>query len=192
MVKRVAFISVAVLCIGALAWGGYTYVNRPPAMPDLDLRFTPRADLPQVIRDESVQRVAAAAAELRDNPDLISRWLEIASQRKGANHFEGAEEILLYAAFRWPDDAVVLNNLADLYQNYLNEYRKAEAYWQKLIALEPENISAYRNLADLYRFKTTEYPKAIATLEKALAIATESGDADAIHVIEAELANIPR
>lgn len=152
--------------IGAFAAGYYFFGSSQT--PDLDRPFTPRADLPESIQKEASDRVAAATQGLRENPDTLVLWLELAVYRKGANDLEGAEEIWAYAVRKWPEDPVAYNNLADLYQNYLGNYQKAEVYWRKLIELTPTNIAVYRNLSDLYRYKLNDMEKARAILEEGL------------------------
>src|SRR3989344_1050611 len=166
--NRMSYAVFILLCLAAFA-GGYWWNNRASAMPDLDRPFTPREDLPQSIQDEARAKVASATAELKNQPDLISRWLQLAVYRKGANDFAGAEEIWLYVTKQWPEDAVAYGNLADLYQSSLNDYPKAEEYWKKTIALRPSDSDAYRNLADLYRLKLSTPEKATELLLRGVA-----------------------
>ena len=146
--------------LGALGAGAYWIEGS--RMPDLDRPFTPAERYPEDIRQMSRDKVNAATAELRENPDLINRWLEIAVYRKGADDFEGAEEIWVYLTRKWPNEPTAYANLADLYQSVLNEPRKAERYLKKYIDVAPEGyaVSAYRNLHDLYRTKLASPEKA--------------------------------
>jgi tetratricopeptide (TPR) repeat protein len=161
--KLVWVLGVVVLIVAAV-FGVQYFTARQ--MPDLDRPFTPAERFPESIREESINNVNAAIAELKDNPDLISRWLQIAVYRKGADDFEGAEEIWLYLTHKWPDDPTAYANLADLYQSVLNEPQKAETYWKKYLKVAPEgyDISGYRSLHDLYRTKLANPEKARAIL----------------------------
>lgn len=162
------FLYSSIILALIVAFGAGYYFFGGNRMPNLDRPFTPRADLPESIQKEASDRVAAATQGLRENPDTLVLWLELAVYRKGANDLEGAEEIWLYAVQKWPEDPVAYNNLADLYQNYLNNYTKAEVYWRKLIERTPRNTAAYRNLSDLYRYKLDDLQKARAILEEGL------------------------
>lgn len=146
----------------ALIAGGAGYYYSSTRMPDLDRPFTPAERFPEDIRQQSIERVNAATAELRKNPDLISRWLEIAVYRKGADDFKGAEEIWKYLTRKWPEDATAYGNLADLYQSVLDKPKSAEQYWKKYLEVVPKdyNIAAYRSLHDLYRTKLDSPEKA--------------------------------
>lgn len=166
--KRLLIIAgVLVLVLLGVGAGSYLYLKEP-SIPDLGRPFVPASRLPKDIQDESIKKVASATAELRENPERISRWLEVAVYRKNADDLEGAEEIWVYLTSHWPDNPIPYNNLADLYQNYTNEPRRAEDYWRKLITLRPDHIPAYRNLHDLYRTKLADDPQAEAILREGL------------------------
>lgn len=137
-----------ILIVAGLGW----YVFLRETMPDLDHTYTPRADLPQDIQDESAAKVAQAVADLRDNPGLISRWLELAAQFKGIYDYEFAEEVYRYVIRQWPEDVTAYGNLADMYRYELKRYDDSAVYWRKVIALKPDFISAYRELHFLYRY----------------------------------------
>ena len=164
--KNLLYGGLVIVLVAAFLAGYYFFGGN--RVPNLDRPFTPRADLPESIQKEASDRVAAATQGLRENPDTLVLWLELAVYRKGANDLEGAEEIWLYATQKWPEDPVSYNNLADLYQNYLNDNGKAELDWRKRIGLTPQNAGGYRNLSDLYRYKLNDMGRARTILEEGL------------------------
>ena len=168
MNRNTPVLVIAGLVLTAAIAGGAYFFTREPQIPDLDRQFTPLARFPQDIQDEAKRKVESAIAELRENPDLVSRWLEVAVYRKNADDFDGAEKIWLYLTSRWPEDPVAYNNLADLYQNYTKDYDRAEKYWRTLIGLQPANIPAYRNLHDLYKDKLADLKAAESILREGL------------------------
>jgi len=174
--RKVLWIVGVVVLVGALIAGANYYFVRQ--MPDLDRPFTPAERYPESIRQESIQKVESAIAELRENPELVSRWLELAVYRKGADDYEGAEDIWLYMTYTWPAEPTAYGNLADLYQSVLVEPRKAEKYWKKYIEVAPANydIGAYRSLHDLYRTKLSNPDRAREILLQALKENPETTD----------------
>lgn len=166
----------APVIVGVFALG-YFY-TAVPRIPPLDRPFTPASRYPEDIRQLSIDKVNAATAELRENPDLVSRWLEIAVYRKGADDFDGAEEIWIYMTKKWPGDPTAYANLANLYQLELNKPRAAARYWRKYIEIVPEGyrVAGYRSLHDLYRTKLADEDKARDVLLEGLARYPDSTD----------------
>lgn len=66
----------------------------------------------------------------------FNAWLNLAIWRKTGGDYRGAEEIWLYTAKQWPSSPVSWHNLADLYQNFLNDPAKAGAAFDKAAELE--------------------------------------------------------
>ncbi len=165
-----------IVLLGSICAGWYWFdMNR---VPDLDRPFTPAERYPESIRQESINRVNAAIAELRENPELVSRWLEVAVYRKGADDYEGAEEIWRYMTRKWPEDATAYGNLANLYQDELNKPEKAARYWKKYLKVAPQgyDVAGYRALHDLYRTKLADRESAKNILLEGLAKYPENTD----------------
>ena len=62
-------------------------------------------------------------------------------------------------------DSTAYWNLADLYQNFLKDYPKAEMDYKKVIAIDPSNTGAYTALAQMY---TTVYKQGNGSAEAIL------------------------
>lgn len=174
--KTIAVAGIIVALLFVACGGAYYYLTQYNSMPNLDRPFEPRADLPESIREESRQKVATAIEKLKADPSLINNWLEVAVYRKSAGDYQGAEEIWKYLTVQWPQDTVAYNNLADLYQNYLNRPGEAEYYWRKFLSLVPTSVPAYRNLHDLYRTRLNDLERAEAILEEGLSVTEEARD----------------
>jgi tetratricopeptide (TPR) repeat protein len=146
---------VGVVVILIIVVGFYMIFTKAEDMPDLDRPFTTLETYPDDIRVQMEESYASAVAELKDDPTLKSRWLEIAVLRKNADDFEGAEEIWLYISTseRWEDDTTALNNLGDLYQYYLKDFAKAEEMLRTSLMRNSAEIAVYKNLHDLYRYR---------------------------------------
>lgn len=170
---RYLIAGVLVVLVAGLLW----YVFLRDATPDLNYPYMPRADLPQSIQEESAAKVSQAKAELRDNPELMSRWLELAAQYKGVYDYEFAEEIFLYVMQKWPEEVTAYANLADMYRYELKQYEDSVTYWRKVIALKPDFIPAYRELHYLYRYNiTSDETMIIAPLEEGLVANPDNTD----------------
>lgn len=136
--------------------------------PDLSRPYTPLSTLPTSVQASDKAAVATAIKQLKIDPNHIGYWLQLATYRKGANDFTGAEAVWLYVTERWPTDPIAYNDLGDLYENYLHDYAKATTYWNALIKLSPDNISAYLNLATMYNINLKDPTDAKATLQAGL------------------------
>lgn len=175
-IRPVFFLSAlaTVILLGGGLYFLATTLN--PSAPDLDRPFTPLSTHPESIQEDARAKVKNAVAQLSENPELTSAWLELAVYRKGAGDYEGAEEIWLYMTRHWPEDVVAYGNLADLYQNYLDRPKTAEAYWRKILDIRTDLVPVYRNLHDLYRTKLNDSQKARAILEQGLSVIEEARD----------------
>jgi tetratricopeptide (TPR) repeat protein len=148
-------ILVSIFAIAIIAGGIYVLFTKGPDIPDLDRPFTITEQYPEDIKKQMEESYANAVEELRDNPSLKSRWLEVAVLRKNVNDFEGAEEVWLYIveSKEWEGDTTALNNLGDLYQYYLKDFPKAEVMLRTSLERNPAEIAVYKNLHDLYRYR---------------------------------------
>lgn len=173
--NRTGYLVAGVLILVVVATGWYVLFR--DTMPNLDHPYTPREDLPQSIQEESAGKVAQAVAELRDNPGLISRWLELAAQFKGIYDYEFAEEIYRYVIKRWPDDVIAYANLADMYRYEMKRYDDSATYWRKVVAMKPDHIPAYRELHYLSRYNLEgSEGEIVAPLLEGLAVNPEHTD----------------
>jgi tetratricopeptide (TPR) repeat protein len=121
-----------------------------PKMPNLSLKITDYNQLDPAVFKSTSENMAILAKELAGDSKNELKWLELAIYRKILGDYEASAEILNYTAVLWPNDYVIYNNLADLYQFYGKNYPLAEKNWLKTIELNPGHIDAYKNLYALY------------------------------------------
>lgn len=136
--------------------------------PDLNRPYTPPSTAPASVQAADKKAVADAIAQLKIDPTHEAYWLQLASYRKLANDFAGAEEIWIFCTKVFPKDPIAYNNLGDLYANYTHDYTKAAMYWNGAIKLDPTSISTYRNLATMYDISMKDKANAQATLQAGL------------------------
>nr|AIF13227.1 hypothetical protein [uncultured marine group II/III euryarchaeote KM3_60_H01] len=68
--------------------------------------------------------------------------LDEAEKKMEMHDLTGAEEILLTMLEEDSDCIPVLSNLGNLYGKYFSEFEKAVEYYEKVLALEPDNAWA--------------------------------------------------
>jgi tetratricopeptide (TPR) repeat protein len=68
--------------------------------------------------------------------------LDEAEKKMEMHDLTGAEEILLAMLEEDGDCIPVLSNLGNLYGKYFSEFEKAVEYYEKVLALEPDNAWA--------------------------------------------------
>jgi len=93
---------------------------------------------------------------------LLYSYLTIKQNQYWQDPFKFYQRTLKYA----PDNAVVNNNLANLYVGR-GEYKFAVEVYKRAIQLDPNFLEAYRNLANIY-CKTGQFTKGIDYYQKIL------------------------
>lgn len=126
-----------------------------PTYPQID---RPLAFSANMSDDEKTTLQNAAdklQAMLKDDPTSGALWINLGTVRKMAGDYEGAKEAWEYVANAAPNNTAALFNLADLYANFLKDNAKAESYYEKVIALNPDSTDAYKDLATIYTTMNT-------------------------------------
>ena len=116
-------------------------------------------------RAELQKEFAAAEATLKTNATDFASWIALGSLRKMAGDYAGAAADWEYASAIYPTNVVSFSNLGDLYENYLKNYPKAVAAYQKEIVNNPADEDSYRTIFGMY---TTVYPQAAPAPENIL------------------------
>lgn len=109
--------------------------------------------------DPAVPTPAAAEAE---------RLCQLAQQHMAQNEFDMAEDMFREAVETDPAYYAGRLNLGILLQRR-GRHAEAVSEYQAVLALKPDNVTAWRNLALAY-MTTKDYPKARITLQKLLAV----------------------
>jgi len=116
--------------------------------------------------DPALPTPAAAEAE---------RLCQMAEQHMNQNELDMAEDMFRQAAATDPTYYAARLNLGVLLQRR-GRHAEAVGEYQAVLAIKPDNVTAWRNLALAY-MTTRDYPKARITLQKLLAVEPDSPQA---------------
>ena len=127
--------------------------NTPaPAIPSLDKPLI----FPDGFTDDAkkvvTEKTRRLTADLKNNPDNFSAWLDLAIYRKMIHDYQGAKEIWEYLNKAYPTQSISFGNLGDLYHYFLKDFPKAEVNFKQAIANSPNRIDLYRGLFELYKY----------------------------------------
>jgi len=121
-----------------------------------------------VLTEEQQIKFEEANTALKINPNDAEALIKIAQLKYYFNDLEGAKTIYLKVSELRPDDILVLNNLADIYDQ-LKDYDNEEKILLKLIETNPGWINGFRALKNLYAFHMKEkYPQMESILLKGI------------------------
>ncbi|HIG19203.1 MAG: hypothetical protein CXT67_05835 [Methanobacteriota archaeon] len=80
--------------------------------------------------------------------------LDDAEKKMEMHDLTGAEEVLLAMLVEDGECIPVLSNLGNLYGKYFSEFEKAVEYYEKVLALEPDNAWARDERRRYQRYST--------------------------------------
>jgi tetratricopeptide (TPR) repeat protein len=80
--------------------------------------------------------------------------LDDAEKKMEMHDLTGAEEVLLAMLVEDGECVPVLSNLGNLYGKYFSEFEKAVEYYEKVLALEPDNAWARDERRRYQRYST--------------------------------------
>jgi putative PEP-CTERM system TPR-repeat lipoprotein len=139
------------------------YANRvQKVQPDLYVGYELSGDAWMARKNDTKARAAYTQAWERKPSTALAIKLSAAAKRSGKP--EEATKPLLGWLKDHPDDAMVRQVLGTTYQGLGQASKAAEAY-EKVLALEPENVVALNNLAWLYSLDKD--PRALGLAERA-------------------------
>lgn len=155
--KRNLLIIAGVLVLTLLAGGGYfAYQKFYSGKLDPEKMMTFVMKNPNLTSDQAAdleQRFNTLKQRIQQKPDSFADWLMLGVMKKAVADYEGARDIWLYCGQMRPNNSPSFANLADLYANFLNDPKKAEAAIKQAIANDPNDYVFYLTLADIYRYK---------------------------------------
>ena len=125
-------------------------------LPNLDTTVTDYGHLDQAALQVAKQNIATISAALKQNPNDLNKWLQLAVLRKILSDYKSALAILDFTAATWPDNYVSFADRADIYQFYDKNPQEAESNLKKVIQLKPDYVQAYEDLRTLYT--SSDYP----------------------------------
>src|SRR3989344_3935567 len=145
-------IGVAVIALFAVGlWFGGLLRVGPAQAPSLGREISFPADFPQEARTILTQNVETLRAQLRQDPEDVSAWLDLAIQYKTINDFDGAVEIWEYLAGA-KKHPVAYYNLGSTYHLDLKQYARSEDYFRKAVEANPGFALNYMGLHELYKY----------------------------------------
>ena len=116
----------------------------------------------------ALKNIETLTAELKKDPSVFPRWMDLALYRRSIGDFIGARDAWIYAAALRPNDFIAPHNLGDLYTYDIIDYKKAEGYYLSSLKLEPTATMVYQKLYELYRFKMKNDTRARAILKEGI------------------------
>jgi protein O-GlcNAc transferase len=96
----------------------------------------------------------AFIAAIKHNHQLIPAYIELAINKKRNYQYFDAIEVLLSALSLQPESIIVMNNLANLYQE-ISLHESAMTYYKKILQ-KNKNILAYDNLLSCLNYQSTQ------------------------------------
>lgn len=165
----VVFIGVA-HSRGALSFSGgrihfslASFKNPPPSLDrpiNFPVDFTPEA------RELFNTQLAKTKDVLKNNPEDVSAWLDLAIRYRMVGDHEGAIEIWKYISALYPQDGITLHNLGEYYFHTAKDYPTAESYYMRAITAAPTMEQNYFDLADMYQYVYKQDTSAAADILK--------------------------
>ena len=121
-----------------------------PLAPNYKTSIVYSKDIAPEVRTQLDKNLATLVGRIdKDKYDLRS-WIDLGTLHKMGGDYKAAATIWTYVTKLAPKNGIAFNNLADLYQNFLKEYPKAEANWLVAIKIDSSDTNPYRALFDLY------------------------------------------
>lgn len=134
--------------------------------PSLSRKVTYSPALSTEVKRILGENIADLRGALSKNALDFGSWMNLAIQYKTASDYEGAREIWEYISQIYPEDAVALHNLGDLYHRFLNDFAQAESYYKSAIGRDGTQGVNYLALHDLYRYLYKQDTTAAADILK--------------------------
>jgi tetratricopeptide (TPR) repeat protein len=123
----------------------------PPA-PDTKRKVSYSKDLSPEVQKIYAEKIAASAADIKENPYSLEAWIGLGLNYKQAGDYAAARDAWEYASLLSPGNVVSFTNLGDLYHYYLKEYPKSEQNYRQAIKNDPTYVLSYVGLHELYRY----------------------------------------
>jgi len=145
--RKTIILIIILIVVGLVGYYIWTDFVKPKSGTGL----FPDLDRPINTQDEMARnKIEELSSALKENKDLSSYWLDLASYRKLIGDYEAAIEIWEYMIVKWPEDYKAFLNLGNLYGYYLHDFSKAEEYFLEAIEKNPHYILSYISIYEFY------------------------------------------
>lgn len=122
--------------------------------------------MPKEVQKIIKGRIDTLADQIEEDPTNINVWLDLALQYKAAEDVEGAKEAWEYLTQAAPKHGLGFYNLGYLYHISLKDYPKSEEYYEKALAIDPNQELYYTALHELYRYSYKQSTNAAVDILK--------------------------
>ncbi|OGE76519.1 MAG: hypothetical protein A3C85_03790 [Candidatus Doudnabacteria bacterium RIFCSPHIGHO2_02_FULL_48_21] len=119
-------------------------------------KFGKPEGLPDEKFEEEIAKLADLKKQIEQKPDDPTLWFAFAFTKDFLNDHEGSVAAWEKSFELQPLDFRTPVNMANVYQYFLKDYKKAEFYYREGLKLKADYTIAYQGLADLYRFNWKE------------------------------------
>lgn len=137
-------------------------------LPNLQKPIVVTAKISDTVKKGAIEKINTLTAELLEDNDLYSNWLELAINRKLIGDYDAAEEIWIYITKAWANDSIAYSNLADLYLTIRHDNERAETYLLDAIEKAPNQVILYENAYSFYRYVKKDLAQAKKILEEGI------------------------
>lgn len=148
--------------------GGATITVTKIKPPSLDRPIVFPASFPDDVADKQRLYIENLIAELKKDPGVFIKWVDLGLQWQALQDYEGAKEAWEYANALQPESSVAYGNLGNLYGYYLKDSKKAEENFLTALKNSPAEIYLYFQTADFYVQVIKDKNKAIAIVEEGI------------------------
>jgi len=114
------------------------------------------------------QKIEELSSELKQDSNLVDKWIELGVYRKTIGDYDGALEALKYALILQPNSRTAYHNLGDLYGYYLNDPQKAEESFLKAIEIVSGDIYLYFKITEFYNDVLNDVEKARSVIQQGI------------------------
>jgi len=164
MLRKNQIFVILILIIVIAIFSFFYFKNRNTFIKE-DIFSLPKGT---VLTEAQKQKFEEAKAILEDDPSNAEALIKIAQVKYDIYDLEGSKKVYLKALEFKPDDLLILNNLADIY-NQLKDYENAEKILLRLTETSPGWKNGFRELKSLYYFHMKEkYPQVEGILLKGI------------------------
>ncbi len=166
--NKIVAIAVVVVVIVAVA-ACIIFVRMYKPRPWYDRPVTYPATMPQSIRSDLANKIAASITAINQNSNDFNDYYDLGIDYKALGDYEGARLLWEYGAKIRPDDFLPRLALGGLYGYFLRDQLKAEFYYKDAIAKDPKQPFSYFQFASYYLDIIQDKTKALAVVNQGLA-----------------------
>jgi len=173
MKNKILFLLVVLLIIaGAIFYFWSERENNSVQMPEETEEQLFNITLPTDFDEYEIARVNGKLGDLKEmyqkDKEDTNFWLGLGNLRSFVRDYQGAIDAYLKCLEINPLNIVANINIADVYEKKLEDFAKAEEYYQKAIDNQFNNPDLYNRLARLYYLKMDQPAEAEKTFLEGL------------------------